>query len=232
MVDAVSGGVLVNKTPQEARTLISNMAANAQQFGTRHDNPPRQVNEVSSSAIDQKLDSLTSLLENLVVGHSTDMCPTFQEDPMQQANVIGGFPGQPQRQYDPYSNSYNPGLREHPNFSYRNQGGHQGFPQHNFNKHPAPAQASNSGMSLDEIVKVLENNTQQFQQETRASIQNLSIQVGQLANAINKLEAQNSGSLPSQTMVNPMENVSAIILRNGSELDVQQNVVQALAKQK
>lgn len=136
MVDAASGGV--NKTPQEARTLISNMAANALQFVTRHDNPPRQVNEVISSAIDQKLDSLTSLLEKLVVGHvqqvkagggcafvghSTDMCPTLQEDPMQQDNAIGGFPGQPQRQYDPYSNSYNPGWRDHPNFSYRNQGG-------------------------------------------------------------------------------------------------------------
>ncbi|XP_073120604.1 uncharacterized protein [Henckelia pumila] len=43
-------------------------------------------------------------------------------------------------------------------------------------------------------------------QETRASIQNLNTQVGQLATAINMLEAQNSSSLPSQTMVNPKEN--------------------------
>lgn len=35
MIDAASGGVLVNKTPTQARKLISNMAVNAQQFGSR-----------------------------------------------------------------------------------------------------------------------------------------------------------------------------------------------------
>ena len=33
MIDAASGGTLVDKTPMEARTLIANMAANSQQFG-------------------------------------------------------------------------------------------------------------------------------------------------------------------------------------------------------
>ncbi|XP_073315872.1 uncharacterized protein [Primulina huaijiensis] len=246
MIDAASGRALVNKTPQEARALISTMAANAQQFSTRQDNPPRQVNEVSVTHIDQKLDSLTSLLEKLVagqvqqvkacgvcamVGHSTDMCPLLQEEPMQQANAIGGFPGQPQRRYDPYSNSYNPGWRDHPNFSYKNQGGEQEYPQQNWNKQHAPAQAPNSGMSLDEIVQSLAENTQKFQQETRASIQKLSTQVGQLATSIHKLEAQNLGNLSSQTVVNPRENVSAITLRNCKELDVQEIEVQASAKQ-
>ena len=35
MVDAASGGALVDKTPAAARDLITNMVANAQQFGTR-----------------------------------------------------------------------------------------------------------------------------------------------------------------------------------------------------
>ncbi|XP_073039161.1 uncharacterized protein [Primulina eburnea] len=199
VIDAASGGALVNKMPQEARALISNMAANAQQFGTRQDNPPRQVNEVSVTPIDQKLDSLTSLLEKLVVGqvqqakacgtcamvgHSTDTCPTLQEDPTQQVNAIGGFPGQPQHRYDPYSNRYNPGWKDHPNFSYRNQGGQQGYPQQIFHKYPSPAQASNSG------------------------------------------------NIPSQTVVIPRENVSAITLRNCKELDAQEIGVQASIKQK
>ncbi|XP_075473857.1 uncharacterized protein LOC142504900 [Primulina tabacum] len=234
MIDAASGGALVNKTPQEARALISNMAANAQQFSTRQDNPPRQVNEVSVTPIDQKLDSLTSLLEKLVagqvqqvktcgvcamVGHPTDMCPSLQEETTQQANAIGGFPGQPQRRYDPYSNSYNPRWRDHPNFSYKNQGGQQGYPQQNWNKQHAPEQTSNSGMSLDEIVKALAENTQKFQQETRASIQILGTQITQIATSVSKLEAQNSGKLPSQTVVNPKENASAMILRSGKEID-------------
>ncbi|XP_073120493.1 uncharacterized protein [Henckelia pumila] len=127
------------------------------------------------------------------------MCPTLQEDPTQQANAIGGFPGQPQHRYDPYSNTYNPRWRDHPNFSYKNQGGQQGFPQQNYNKQSAPAQSSDSGMSLDEIVKALATNTQNFQQKTRVSIQNLRNQITQLATAVSNLEAQNSGKLPSQT---------------------------------
>ncbi|XP_073035158.1 uncharacterized protein [Primulina eburnea] len=87
-------------------------------------------------------------------------------------------------------------------------------------------------MSLDEIVKALAENTQKFQQETRASIQNLSTQVGQLATSIHKLEAQNLSNKPSQTVVNPRENVSEITLRNCKELDVQEIGVQASAKQK
>ena len=55
-----------------------------------------------------------------VVGHPNDMCPTFQEEPIEQVNVAGGFPGQQQRKYDPYSSTYNSGRRDHPNLSYGN----------------------------------------------------------------------------------------------------------------
>ena len=124
MIDAASGGVLVNKTPTQARELISNMAANAQQFSSRQELTSRKVNEVNISSVEQRLDKLTSLVEKFVVGnvqqvktcgicynmgHSTDMCPTFQEELVEQANVVGGFPGMPQRRYDPYAQTYNPG---------------------------------------------------------------------------------------------------------------------------
>ena len=33
MIDATSGGALVNKTPEATKQLIANMAANSQQFG-------------------------------------------------------------------------------------------------------------------------------------------------------------------------------------------------------
>ena len=46
IVDAASGGPLVNKTLTEAKELISNMAQNTQQFGTR-ENQFRRVNEIS-----------------------------------------------------------------------------------------------------------------------------------------------------------------------------------------
>ncbi|KAJ9145783.1 hypothetical protein P3X46_028123 [Hevea brasiliensis] len=76
-------------------------------------------------------------------------------------------------------------------------------------------------MSLDENVKALANNTQQFQQETRNSIQNIERQIGQLASSVSKLKTQGSGKLPSQTVMNPRESASAILLRSGKEVDNQ-----------
>ena len=99
----------MDKTPEATRNLIANMAANSQQFGTRLDPPPKHVNEVNISSLEQQIASLTSLVRQmavgnmqmlktcgicLVVGHPIDMCPTLQEDPIEQVNVAGGFPGQ------------------------------------------------------------------------------------------------------------------------------------------
>ena len=53
----------------------------------------------------------------------------------------------------------------------------------------------------------------QFQQETRASIQSLTNQMGQLATQLNQQQSQNSDKLPSQSVQNP-KNVSAISLRS------------------
>ena len=60
---------------------------------------------------------------------------------------------------------------------------------------------------------VIQNN-----QETKSSIQNLERQVGQMATTITKLEAKDSGKLPSQTEKNPRETANAITLRGGKVL--------------
>jgi len=57
-----------------------------------------------------------------------------------------------------------------------------------------------------------------FQQEIRSNIHNLEKQIGQVASNVRKLEAQMNGKLPSQVL-NPKKNVSAIMLRNGKELE-------------
>ena len=44
--------------------------------------------------------------------------------------------------------------------------------------------------------------------------------MGQMATVISRLEAQSSRKLPSQTVVNPRENASAIILRSGKEIQI------------
>ncbi|XP_062088905.1 uncharacterized protein LOC133795471 [Humulus lupulus] len=52
--------------------------------------------------------------------------------------------------------------------------------------------------------------------ETRSSIRNLETQVGQLANMLNN---RPQGNLPSNTKVNPKEQVQAITLRNGKQIE-------------
>ena len=49
MVDAASGGALVNKKLADARKLFNLMAQNTQQFGTR-DSQVKRVNEIGSSS--------------------------------------------------------------------------------------------------------------------------------------------------------------------------------------
>ncbi|RDY10530.1 hypothetical protein CR513_04931, partial [Mucuna pruriens] len=73
MIDAASGGALMDKTPAIARHLISNMASNTQQFGTRGTIAPRMVNEI--------------------VEHPTDMCPTLQETKPNHPESVGAIGG-------------------------------------------------------------------------------------------------------------------------------------------
>ncbi|KAL0331753.1 UNVERIFIED_CONTAM: hypothetical protein Sangu_1720800 [Sesamum angustifolium] len=120
-------------------------------------------------------------------GHASDACPMLQEEPTMHANAVGGFFGPSQRGHDPFSNAYGPRWRDHLNLRYGNQ------PQ-NFQRHqqlqPPPQTNSNSGTSLEDMLKTLIANTQQFQQDTRASIQNLEFQVSQLVSSVCRLESQ------------------------------------------
>jgi hypothetical protein len=84
---------------------------------------------------------------------------------------------------------------------------------------------SSSSDDFCEMMKTLASNTvtlqqnvMSFQQETRLSIHNLEKQMGQITSSVGKLEAQMNGKLPSQAL-NPKENVSAIMLRSGKELE-------------
>jgi len=152
IIDAASGGALVDKTPEAACQLISNMATNLKQFGLRGDLANKRVNEVSIYNLENKVIDLTSLVRSLAYGnvqqvkvcsicslqgHTSHMCPTMQEDYIEQVHVVdGGFNRQPQHKYDPFSNTYNPGWRDHPNLCYGNppQQGNQGrqFHPHGF----------------------------------------------------------------------------------------------------
>ncbi|XP_071918901.1 uncharacterized protein [Coffea arabica] len=257
IIDAASGGALANKTPREAWDLIEAMAENSQQFGFRESNPTRRVNEAETSSVQQQLSELTSVVRQLAMrdtprakvcgictsmDHCTDSCPILQEDGAEQVNMAGGVPA-PRRQYDPYSNTYNPGWRDHPNLSYgnRQQGSFPNRPPGFYQPwQPKPqSSSSNTGSSLEDLVKNLATTTtnlaatttqlqqeirslaaktEQLQQDTKADKKDQDVRISQLATAINRLESHVYGKLPSQPEVNP-KNVSAMTLRSGKELE-------------
>ncbi|RDX75807.1 hypothetical protein CR513_44273, partial [Mucuna pruriens] len=66
--------------------------------------------------------------------------------------------------------------------------------------------------SLEDLMKQLATSNLEFQQS------DLKMQIGQLANTVSQLQSIGSSNLPSQTILNPRGNASAVILRSGKEL--------------
>ncbi|XP_065874868.1 uncharacterized protein [Euphorbia lathyris] len=161
-----------------------------------------------------------------MTGHATDECPTLQEDTPEQLNALG-YQGHPQRRYDPYSNTYNPGLRDHPNLSYKQQ---NSVPQpnppqqyHRPQQYRPPQSDPNSGITSSSNDHSVITNLVKFQEEQskvitslQANLQNLEKQMGQIATSLSAIQTQ--GKMPSQTETNPRQNASAVTLRSGKDL--------------
>ncbi|CAN6586198.1 unnamed protein product [Malus baccata var. baccata] len=145
MLDASAGGALVDKTPMAAKVLIANRALNAQQYeGVGQRGPPRhQVHEMAEG---MKIQGPVVCGVCSIQGHASEKCPQLIENGgWESANAIG-FQSQNQSRHDPYSNTYNPGWRDHPNFKWRepqqhqNQGGFRQQPPGFFPKPYGPPQ--------------------------------------------------------------------------------------------
>ncbi|RDX83986.1 hypothetical protein CR513_35027, partial [Mucuna pruriens] len=93
MIDAASGGALMDNTPVVARHLISNMASNTQQFGIRGVGPFQMVNEIVQ--LENQLTKLTSLVRQLAVGqHQPSIAARVYEiesDNPESVGEIGGY---------------------------------------------------------------------------------------------------------------------------------------------
>ncbi|RDX73568.1 hypothetical protein CR513_46807, partial [Mucuna pruriens] len=72
-----------------------------------------------------------------------------------------------------------------------------------------------------EFQQSLSSSNIQFQQNMTATIQDLKMQIGQLANTVSTLQSAGFSSLPSQIIPNLRENASAVTLRSGRKLHQQ-----------
>ncbi|RDX97400.1 hypothetical protein CR513_19830, partial [Mucuna pruriens] len=108
MIDAASGGALMDKTPVATRYLILNMASSTQQFGTRGAVISRVVKEVGTIdnlRLENQLIELASLVRQFAsallrvcgictsVEHPTYMCPTLQETELDNVESVGAISG-------------------------------------------------------------------------------------------------------------------------------------------
>ncbi|XP_062006006.1 uncharacterized protein LOC133723206 [Rosa rugosa] len=246
-VDSACGGTFMNKTGQEPYNLIDDLADNNRQFYTRDKRTRgRGVYEVDSRnqmvAVERKIDMLMNALANGIKAtpqvcsicsysdHTTDRCPMSA---MSEEQV--NYMGQQRPKYDPYSNTYNPGWKDHPNFRWGGNdnvvrptqgvyhgppGFQQGAGQQVYQQTP-PQQSSSK--SLEELVKEMTLNTASFQKDTASFIQRTEIQfqkqdalAQQHGQAIKNLERQVGqlatvmqtrppGTLPSTTIQNPKD---------------------------
>ena len=241
LLDASAGGVLVDKTPVAAQTLIANRALNAQQYeGVGQRDPPWQQEVNAISEIQSQLANLTLLVsqavekpkvhENTICGicsmqgHQSEKCPQLIENGgWESVNTIG-YQGQNQPKYDPYANTYNPGWCDHPNFNWgepQQQGGFR--PSLGIFQQPyAPTQPAqtNSGMSLDNdtLIKLLTNLSQEKENQDKR-VDHLEKQIGQISEFVGQFRDQ--GKLPSSTIANSnggFETAKAIILRSDKEV--------------
>ncbi|XP_070672170.1 uncharacterized protein [Malus domestica] len=238
MLDASAGGALVDKTPMAAKILIANPALNAQQYeGVGQRGPPqKQVHEMAEG---MKIQGPMVCGVCSIQGHASEKCrQLIKNGGWESANAIG-FQSQNQPRIDPYSNTYNPGWRDHPNFKWREpqqsqpQGGFRQQPPGFYTKPYAPPQVqpqsapNASGMSLDNdaLLKILTKLSQgqddhtQAMYNTNIRVDQLEKQIGQIVDFVGKFRDQ--GQLPSSTIPNPkggFESAKAITLRSGKEV--------------
>ncbi|XP_039133248.1 uncharacterized protein LOC120270298 [Dioscorea cayenensis subsp. rotundata] len=248
LIDAAAGGSFTSKTPEDAEILIENMASNECHWSTRQ-KPPKaagiyEIND--NTALAAKVEALTKRFDQFVLGTSSNsgavlscetcgarnatvQCPISiaSEAPVETVDYVGGAPRGPG---NPYGNTYNPGWRNHPNFSWGQQQQHrppqpQGLP-------PQPLQQPEKKFTTEDVLarfmisteaKFVNINNQfagvnTILRNVQASIQSLENQVGQLARANSE---RPPGSLPSNTENNPREHLKAVTLTSGKLVEAQ-----------
>ncbi|KAL5554123.1 hypothetical protein UlMin_041524 [Ulmus minor] len=237
MLDASAGGALLNKSYAEAYDLIESIAANSYQWPTSRINTTKKVAGVHElgdvSTLTAQIASLTNMLK--AVSTSNVVSPASLNSPVSATspvviepnnssvetvsfNYVGNYnqgnynSGSYNRGNNPYSNTYNPGWRQHPNFSWSNQTG-QSSNNPNRPINPNANAPPERGDSLEAMMRAFMSKTETHIQNQGVALRNLENQVGQLATA---LSSRPSGALPSNTenpQKNGKEHAKAITLR-------------------
>ncbi|KAM6564131.1 hypothetical protein CsatB_024129 [Cannabis sativa] len=261
VLDASANGAILSKSYNEAFEIVERIASNNYQWSTNRAPTSRKVAGVlevdALTALTAQMASMTNILKNMNMGGSVQPAAaiqraeiscvycgdghTFENCPSNPASVCYVGNQNFNRNNNPYSNSYNPAWKHHPNFSWGGQGasssgaqgqGKQSFPP-GFSQQPRPQQPhqpqGSQTSSLESLMRDYMAKNDAVIQSQAASLRNLEVQLGQLAN---DLKNRPQGTLPSDTE-NPRrdgkEHCKAITLRSGKILE--SNVVATGSKE-
>ncbi|XP_051148712.1 uncharacterized protein LOC127263641 [Andrographis paniculata] len=201
-IDAASQGALADKTPKAAWELIARMEENSQQFGTRG----VEYSEGNDS-LRQQISELTKFVHQLATGNTRHV-------------KTCGICTSPEHHTDAC-----PTLHEDSHADVKPAGMEIHTIKGSCHKHlrnNLPPSKSNT--SLEEMMKTMAANTIQFQQDTRASIQNLESRVEQIVADLCHVKERETGKWPSQPERNP-KNVSAMTLRTGKMVGAPEPII-------
>ncbi|XP_058745952.1 uncharacterized protein LOC131618812 [Vicia villosa] len=264
-INTAAGGALMDKEYADSYALIESMAQNHDQWGSERAQSGKTSGEKSStksgmyeiSSLDRvnaKVDALTQKIENLIVAPvaavaavspNCEICGVFGHA-APECHLLTGVSPEPVKyaQGNPYSNTYNPGWKNHPNFSYKNNNAlyapgqapsvPPGYQKALFAAPNVPRKSNLELMMENFIVTQTQTNKDFLNQNvhTNEQIKQLATKVDALATHNEMLETEISqvaqqqaptaapaGTFPGQPQPNPKEHAHAIILRSGREMD-------------
>lgn len=173
----------------------------------------KKLDNVNVSSI-QSTKAICEFCARNHIGVDCQVGNPFANNSSEQANFVSNY----QRQSNPYSNTYNPRWRNHPNFSWSNS--------QNVLKLPLgfQNQQQEKKLNMEEVMaQFMSKVDPRFQdialknnENTMRSIKRLLCQLAIL------MSERPQGSLPNTMENNPTEQVKAITLRSGRELNLEE----------
>ncbi|XP_050233223.1 uncharacterized protein LOC126681711 [Mercurialis annua] len=232
MIDAAAGGSLMKSNEKAKQTPAKEQL-------------PKGVYSVDqATALQAQVDVLTKQMQNMFVaavqascdlcgqlGHNSFECYLAAPSDTEQVNFVVAQ-GQGRGGNNPYSKTYNPGWRNHPNFSWSNSANNAPRPAQGppgFQRPPPPQDRlgafeskmdkfmesiTNRFKIQDQNQKNLEEKFDHITKNQSSAIHDLEVHFGIM---VNTMAARNPGSLPIHTK-NPRD-VKAMTLRSVKELE-------------
>ncbi|KAG8499090.1 hypothetical protein CXB51_005497 [Gossypium anomalum] len=121
MIDAAAGGAINNKTPEDAYEFIEEMSLNNYQWQVMRTKPTKTAGVYNIDSITMLSNQVHPVMrcDSSGGGVHTEYLPFNPTTEEEQVNYMGN--NNFRSQNNPYSNTYNAGWKNHPNFSWSGQ---------------------------------------------------------------------------------------------------------------